>query len=276
MAGRVTMEVQLELTVAWQSDVGRQREHNEDAVAVHEPDHAPDLRRQGRLYLVADGLGGHLGGEMASRFVTQRLIELYVQGQAPQIPQRLLEAIHQVNAELFNKGAESPIHQRMGTTLVAAAVHGDLLTLAAVGDSRAYQVRDGAIQQLTQDHSLTAELLRAGQITPAQARTHPYRTVITQSVGVQAALQPDLTTQQLRAGDVLVLCTDGLWGQVEDQEILAIVSRQDPALACQALVALANERGGPDNISLLIIRVGPYTSANQIIARTRLPRVSRQ
>ena len=140
----------------------------------------------------------------------------------------------------------------MGTTLTAAAVYGTTVTVAQLGDSRAYLLRDGSITQLTKDQSLVAQLVAAGKITTQEAKTHPRRNVILQAMGIQSQIEVAISTANLKHNDGLVLCSDGLWGKVEPEEIVEFVHRFEPQAACQSLVRLANERGGEDNVTVIV------------------------
>lgn len=265
------------------TDVGRTREHNEDAFLVGdlgqaEPltflDDAAAIRGThdvhvrtlepsgtGLLFLVADGLGGAAAGEIASRMGARAVFDA-MRAQIPDGGENaeafalaLRDAVLAANAAIHQHAARHAELRGMGTTLTAAALHGDTLYLAQVGDSRAYLLRDGALQQLTKDQSLMQKLVEAGEITPEQAETSVRRNIILQALGPEATVKVDLTHQPLRRGDLLLLCSDGLSGQLRAQE-LADAARQctDLAALCRELVARANATGGPDNITVVAAR----------------------
>jgi protein phosphatase len=230
------------------SDVGRRRRINEDRYAL-----VPELG----LFLVADGMGGHTAGQVASSLATEAVTRC-VRGGEPgtgSLAECLREAVFAANLEVFQTAQERPELSGMGTTLVTMLFAGERAALAHVGDSRAYLVRRGRIRQLTDDHSLVGELQRRGELSADAARDHPHRHVLTRALGVRRAVQPDLAELEIAGQDVFVLCTDGLTTHVRDEEIAkAVAGEVDPAEAAQALVALANTRGGEDNVTVAIVR----------------------
>jgi protein phosphatase len=237
------------------SDVGRRRRINEDRYAL-----APELG----LFLVADGMGGHTAGQVASQLASEAVIRCVRAGADEQssLAECLREAVFAGNLEVFQTAKERPELSGMGTTLVTVLVAGGRAALAHVGDSRAYLVRHGRIRQLTDDHSLVGELQRRGELSADAARDHPHRHVLTRALGVRRAVQPDLAELELASGDIFVLCTDGLTTHVRDEEIAkAVAGDADPAEAAQALVALANSRGGEDNVTVAIVRCDGPTEA---------------
>jgi protein phosphatase len=245
---------ELELKIGKLSDVGRVRTHNEDSLAIYEPMDPRQLSEKGRIYLVADGVGGHIAGKVASAYATKRIIELYYQDPNSDVTRSLIKTIQRVNEEIHQR---SPQKERgMGTTIVAAVVRGEKLYVANVGDSRAYLIRGQSIKQLTRDHSLACELFRLGRITEKEVTSHPQRNILTRSLGVKPIVEVDAFEEMIQTGDIIVLCTDGLWCQVSDEEIKDIVTSGEPQGAAAQLVALANERGGNDNITVLVVQVG--------------------
>ena len=242
------------LVVGRATDRGRVRELNEDAVYV-EPTDSPPLAEHGLLGLVADGMGGHQAGDVASRLAIETVRSAYY-GSAVGGAEALEGAIRAANGAINRQSRREASQAGMGSTLVAAVVSGNDLLIAHVGDSRAYLVRRGAIQQLTVDHSRVGERVAAGLMTREQARNHPESNVLTRALGPRPLVQVDVGTYQLQPGDAVVLCSDGLHGPVTDAEIARLVSRQPPQRAANALVHLANQRGGPDNISVVVLRLG--------------------
>ncbi len=241
----------MQLDAAWRSHPGLVREHNEDAVLC--------LPQEGgtSFFAVADGVGGAVAGELASGAVVDAIRREYgnVRGRHP--AERLARLIEQANAALFGWATQRPEYRGMASTVVAAAIFHDTLYVAHVGDSRAYLVRRGRPQRLTRDHSYVAEQVAAGQMTPEEALVSPYRHVITRSVGGQPEVAVDtLGPMNLEPDDVLVLCSDGLHEVVSDDEI-ALATRGSAAESAGTLVALALDRGGPDNVSVVVVRSTP-------------------
>jgi protein phosphatase len=238
----------MKLSAAARSDVGMRRTANEDAYAV-----APALG----LYLVADGMGGHVAGQLASRLAAEHTVEALelVADRTATLTEKLRYCVAAANHHVFATAQGKPEVAGMGTTLVAVLAGGGRLALAHVGDSRAYLVRGGRIRQLTDDHSLVAELVRRREISPDAAHGHPHRHVLTRAVGVRRSVDPDLAELTPAPGDVIVLCSDGLTTHVQDPEIAAIVAAEsDLEQACERLVALANARGGEANITVALVR----------------------
>jgi protein phosphatase len=251
------MKVRPGIEAAGLTDVGCHRENNEDNYAYWEPQDEAAFEHLGRLAVVADGMGGAEGGQHASRIAVETVCGIYSSSPDPDPQQRLLTAFHAANRRVQQEAHAKPMLHGMGTTLTACAVVGKSLYFAHVGDSRLFLVRDGEAQQLSRDHSLVARLIESGTIRPADAETHPQKHVLTAAIGVAEDLQPDVPSApiELRSADVLILCTDGLWGQMTPREIAEIVSKSAPQYACKALVQLAKERGGPDNITVQMLRV---------------------
>jgi len=238
----------MKLSAAARSDVGMRRTANEDAYAL-----APALG----LYLVADGMGGHVAGQLASRLAAEHTVEALqlVADRSATLTEKLRYCVAAANHHVFATAQGKPEVAGMGTTLVAVLAGGGRLALAHVGDSRAYLVRGGRIRQLTDDHSLVAELVRRREISPDAAHGHPHRHVLTRAVGVRRSVDPDLAELTPAPGDVIVLCSDGLTTHVQDPEIAALVAAEsDLEEACGRLVALANARGGEDNVTVALVR----------------------
>lgn len=251
------------------SDVGKRRKSNEDSFAISE---------DGTLFIVADGMGGHAAGEVASRLAVES-IERHISGSDPRkeptIPasfrspgideaslpapaRRVLNAIRLANQEIVRSVRKDSSMRGMGTTVVIAYVHGTRAYIGSVGDSRAYVVRDRALRQLTSDHTLVNEQVRAGALSSQEARNHPARNILTRAVGSQEDVEADLVELDLKPGDILLLCSDGLTTMAEDADILKtlLAHSDDPEAASRALVDLANERGGDDNVTVVLGRVG--------------------
>ncbi len=246
---------QLRLEVAQLTDVGRKREHNEDNMAYVIPKDPQVMAKKGALFIVADGMGGHAAGEVASEIAVDTVSNVYYQDDSDDIALSLLHAIKHANALIHQRAAENMLRSGMGTTCVAAVLRGNIAYIANVGDSRTYIVRDGKVKQVTQDHSWVAEQVRAGLLTEDQARTHAQRNVITRCLGTQADVEIDVFPEQIEEKDALVLCTDGLSGLVSDDEIRRIVDQSGPQDSVYHLVQRANENGGPDNITAIVVSV---------------------
>lgn len=252
------MKMRPGVEIAGLSDVGCQRDNNEDSYAYWEPEDEAVFQRLGRLAIIADGMGGTEGGQHASRIAVETLLESYQVSDSTDEPQqRLINAFADANACVHHKAQENPALRGMGTTLTAFALVADHLYFAHVGDSRLYLVRAGESRMLTHDHSLVARLVENGMVRPEDAEHHPQKHVLTAAIGVTDAVQPDVPVGPvlLERGDILLLCTDGLWGQMSDAEMAGLLSSKPPVAACRALVELAKKRGGPDNITLQVARV---------------------
>ncbi len=234
------------------TDVGRKRSQNQDSVASY-----PHLG----LFIVADGMGGHRGGEIASAISVKVIPEVIEKAMAlPDWNPRALvtEAIRTANRTIFERAIQQPQLRGMGTTTTTLLFKGDRLTIGHVGDSRCYFLRNGAIWQATRDHSLVAEKLRAGLITRAEARTDRLRNVITRSVGFEAEVNVEVYEMNVQAGDVFLVCSDGLSGLLEDTQILQTMQghffdAHDIKKAVAELIQGANSNGGDDNISAIVI-----------------------
>ncbi len=256
------------------TDRGRKRLKNEDSIGVFD-----DLG----LYVVADGMGGHAAGEVASRAAVEAVRDWVktsaivtvkdVSDEALRVEadagQRLFEAVNLANREVLEKAASDPRLKGMGTTVAAALLEKDDnggeagvggrltgLALAHVGDSRIYLFRNGELRRLTRDHSLVEEMVAEGRITPGQARVHPFRNVITRALGTKEGVQADMSGLVPEPGDVLLLCSDGLTGMLEDLKIAEILAANagSPFVCADALVRAANDAGGADNISVVVLK----------------------
>ncbi len=238
------------IELASRTDVGQVRSANEDS-------HDALLRADGaRLLVVADGMGGHRGGATASQSAIAAIAEAFAAGGGSDSRALLDSAIQSANARVFALAEADPELGGMGTTVVALLLDaGRQATVAHVGDSRAYRYRRGRIEPLTTDHSVVAEMQRRGLISDEEAALHPRRNEILRSVGVLPSVEVELGEVDVEAGDRFILCSDGLSNLVQDHEIAASVQSQSPAEAADSLVRLANERGGPDNITVQILAI---------------------
>ena len=232
------------------TDIGCLRDHNEDSLVVTPP-----------LFAVADGMGGHAAGEVASEIAVRVLSEL-----APEHPdgEALGRAIEEANRAVIQAAREGRGRQGMGTTMTAAMLEGERLVIAQVGDSRAYLLHQGKLQQLTRDHSLLADMIEAGQLTPEEARTHPQRSVITRALGSDAHLHPDIYEINVETGDRLLICSDGLSGMIFDDQIENTLRRvQDPQRCASQLVNEAIAAGGHDNVTVIVADVTGYAEVRR-------------
>jgi serine/threonine protein phosphatase PrpC len=239
------------------SEIGHARENNEDKFDFYEPDEEPLLAARGSVYLVCDGMGGHNAGQIASELAAKQFLHAYYHlgGTAQEAARHAILQAHHYIAEMASK---VPSRYGMGTTLTALILKQDEGILAHVGDSRCYRLREGAFEQLSRDHTLVAHLAAQGILTPEQAKYHPQRNVIRQAVGVadpSEPLEPDIETFALQAGDLYLLCSDGLTDMVDDAEIEAIVREEPPTRAAWRLVDRALANGGRDNITVVLVQI---------------------
>lgn len=240
------------------SNVGMKRSHNEDHYLMND-----DLQ----LYVVADGMGGHLGGEFASKMAVATVEEVVQRLSGPEATvvhgvnsvnnsqgDKLRFAIQEAGRRIYDQSLYDEALKGMGTTTVASLVYENKAYVANVGDSRAYFIRNGKVQQITEDHSLVSEQVKAGILSASDAKSHRLKNIITRSVGYQEEVDPDIRVQDLKAGDRILMCSDGLSNLVEDHEILEVASKSDLKQTCENLITLANERGGDDNITVLVFQ----------------------
>ena len=276
--GAVTEEDQPRMSIeaSGRTDVGKKRTSNEDSFVI-----LPD---QG-LFVVADGMGGHAAGEVASRLAVES-IERHISGgsaaedstlpssmQTPPSPResqlpiparKVLNAIRLANQEIVRSVRKDHSRRGMGTTVVIAYIQGNRAYIGSVGDSRAYLARDEEIMQLTCDHTFVNEQVMAGTLTSSEAKRHPARNILTRAVGSQDIVEPDLVEQELEQGDRLLLCSDGLTTMLDDADILKTLLRHPNDLegGCRALIEAANERGGDDNVTVVLVQAATPSPAS--------------
>ena len=239
--------------------VGRQRQHNEDAFLVED---------RARLFLVADGMGGHAAGEIASRIAVDSITEFILHTkeddgtwphaydeQFRRSTNRLMAAVRMANTRVLEAMRKDARLRGMGTTVVACLAEDNTVSVAHVGDSRAYLIREGQLSRITNDHSWVFEQVQAGMLTESEAEKHPLRNVITRALGGALQVTPDASEIEARPGDVFLLCSDGLTGMVPESEILRVVTANSGNLqqACEQLIDAANERGGLDNVTAVLV-----------------------
>ncbi len=245
---------------AW-TDPGPVRDNNEDAYHVDE---------DGGLFIVADGMGGHAAGEVASRLAVETLKELLagdgldpdetrldrqVGDPADVLRERLRYAMNQASSRIRREASANPAYSGMGTTVCVLLVEGEQAHVAHVGDSRVYLFREGRLSRLTRDHTVVQQEIDAGRLTPEMARKVAHRNYLTQSVGYHGPVEPDTTTRQIDAGDTFILCSDGVTDPLDDAQIAAICLQCDAAELAERLVNEAIQGGGEDNITAVVIRV---------------------
>ena len=250
----------MEITAYGLTHVGRQRQHNEDSYLVAD---------EAKLFLVADGMGGHAAGEIASRIAVDSISEFILHtkeddGTWPHAydehykrsTNRLMAAVRLANTRVLEAMRKDARLRGMGTTVVACLADGETMSVAHVGDSRAYMIRDNHLQRITNDHSWVFEQVQAGMLTEAEAEKHPLRNVITRALGGALQVNPDASEIEVKGGDVFLLCSDGLTGMVPEDEILKVVTQftGDLEKACQKLIEEANERGGLDNVTAILVK----------------------
>lgn len=250
------------IEIGYLTDVGQKRDHNEDNLYVFNPS-TSDFSGKGMLFGVADGMGGHAGGEFASKIAVQALQKFYTtevekDEYSRQARSAMQTCITEANSLIYSQAKTSPVLKGMGTTLTTALVHKNELQIGQVGDSRAYRIRNMTIQQLTNDHSLVAEQIRQGIITATEAESHPAKNIITRALGTKAKVEIDFYSFELEPDDRVLLCSDGLHGVVSEPEMLQIVLEAESAPeACRRLIQAANEGGGPDNITVIVVHCHP-------------------
>jgi PPM family protein phosphatase len=251
------------------TDVGKKRKHNEDAYALDETE---------GLFIVADGMGGHAAGEVAAKITVETIGEFIAatrQKEEATWPfkynhelafnsNRLAIAIEKANERVMSAVAAQPWLKGMGTTVVAGLLNEKVLSLAHVGDSRAYLYRDGELTRLTDDHSWVHEQVSAGILTEDEAKTHPLKNVVTRALGGGPSVSPDLREMEFSGGDAFLFCSDGLTTMLSDEEIrdsVAADEKKDAQVLCENLVALANDKGGVDNITVVYVRITNHSNA---------------
>jgi protein phosphatase len=238
------------------SDRGRVRLNNEDAHGQFVPETTAEVEERGVVFVVADGMGGHRGGEIASRIAVRTILAFYTADSGTDRAKALTRAFHEANQTIIQEAVSDSALFGMGTTCTALALHQGRAYFAHVGDSRCYLVRRGKILQVTNDHSIVGEMVRSGILSDEDARTHPKRNVITRSLGAQ----PDVMAETpesvaLEVGDTFLLCSDGLTGYLSDIDLSVVLATHAPEEACKILVRMANEQGGRDNITVQVITI---------------------
>ncbi len=254
--------------VGCSSDIGRARDHNEDSWLCSDP--APDARAlelRGRLYMVADGMGGHAAGEVASRIAVETIEREYQASATGDVAADLARLLQQANAEVHRQ-AQTSGREGMGTTIVCAVIRGDELFLAHIGDSRAYLLRGDGLHRLTEDHTLVSEQVRHGILAPEEAVDHPQRHVLSRALGARPEVAAEINGPiHLLAGDVLLLCSDGISGYVDEEQIAYALrtNHADPQVAADRLTELADAAGGHDNATAIVIWLEKVVPSRQAL-----------
>jgi PPM family protein phosphatase len=250
----------MKIAVGSKTDVGRARDMNQDSYLVEDP-----------IFVVADGMGGHLAGDVASRTAIEKIVEMAGQ-KSPGQPGALRSYVSEANRAIWSKGKEDPNLAGMGTTCTLIYLDGGIAHFAHVGDSRAYRLRGTQLEQLTEDHTLVERMVQEGRLRREDAPRHPQRSIITRALGVDQTVDVDEFDEALRDDDRLLICSDGLSSMLDDAKIASILSEQaDPQSAADALVDAANEAGGEDNITVIVIDVKSGGSNDAVAATAAAP-----
>lgn len=245
------------------TDLGCVRENNEDKLEFFQPDDEDVLATKGSFYAVADGMGGHAAGQIASEIALKTTIRAYYAAPSPMVEDSLRSAIQQANGLIYDAARAISERNGMGTTLTVLVVRGEEAFIAQVGDSRCYRVRNGRIAQLTDDHSWVNEQVKRGALSLEEAEMSPFKNVITRSIGNAPSVDVDVFTEDLEAGDQFLLCSDGLSNEVSSDEMRDAMKRAAPSQAAWDLVDLALERGGRDNCTVLVLKILDITRKNK-------------
>ncbi len=237
------------------TDLGCVRENNEDKFEFFQPDDEDVLALKGSFYAVADGMGGHAAGQIASELALKTAIKAYYAEQSPVVEEFLRSAIQQANGLIYDAARAIAERNGMGTTITALVIRGEEFFIAQVGDSRCYRLRGNRIEQLTDDHSWVNEQVKRGALTQDEAEMSPFKNVITRSIGNAPYVDVDIITDELREGDQFLLCTDGLSNEISESDMKEAMQRGSPSQAAWDLIELALERGGRDNCTVLILKI---------------------
>lgn len=241
------------LKVAGSTDKGKKRENNQDVFYISENDSMP-------IYIVADGMGGHKAGELASNMATNIIVERFIEDKInlkneKTILKWIKKTIEEANTKIYLKSIKNKDYRGMGTTITLAYIYEDKIYIGHVGDSRAYILKNGKINQITEDHSYVNQLVKLGSITLEEAEKHPKKNMITRAVGSSSIIEVDLMVKEYDESQILILCSDGLFNMVEDIQIQKTFEKKDNLQeACDELVSLANINGGLDNITIVAIK----------------------
>ena len=253
------------------SDKGRKRKNNEDSVAGFEPTDSREIQQSGNLYIVADGVGGASRGEYASKYAAQKVLYEYYQYPEKPIEERLSLIIQNANRDIYQYAIENGT-SRMATTMVAAVIRGNKLTVANVGDSRAYLISSGKIEQISSDHNTTGELIKYKTMTAEEAENSEIKDVLLRSLGGESEVEVDIFSDiSIFSGDMILLCSDGLTRYAKKDDLLHLSAEGNPEEICEKLVAFANHSGGQDNITVYIIKIWESGELKLVSQKTLTP-----
>lgn len=261
------MEPLLTISFSQRTDVGLIRSENQDSCGKFPPDSNDLYSPQGVLFIIADGMGGHRGGQQASQMAINSIQKIYFENSEMEIIPRLLHAFRETNLKIYQFAQDNTEFMGMGTTCTCLALKDSRAYIAHVGDSRAYRIHGSLIEQLTRDHSQVAELQRQGILTEKEARLHPQRNLLNRALGARVDVEVDTLELSIQAGDHFLLCSDGLT-RVEDEILKKVVLDGAPEKAAQRLIELANESGGEDNVTVQVIRIQSASSLREKITTT--------
>jgi len=247
--------IRLVTALGAKTDLGRIRENNEDKYEFFIPEDEDTLALKGAFYAVADGMGGHAAGQIASELALKTAIKAYYSDSSPILEESLRAAFQTANALIYDAARAISERAGMGTTMTALVLRGEEAFVAHVGDSRCYRLRGGKLEQLTEDHTWVNEQVKRGLMSREEAELSPFRNVITRSLGNTPSVEVDILSDELKVGDVFLLCSDGLTGEVSDDEIRDALLKSPPSKAAWDLVELALDHGGRDNCTVLIVAV---------------------
>ena len=255
LAPRPALRVRPSVSIGAKTDLGRVRENNEDKFEFFVPATDDDLAWRGMAFIVCDGMGGHEAGQIASELACKTFIDVYRNHPAEDPAEAARSAVTAANRFVLDVARAVPGRKGMGTTLSALLIVQEKAYIAQVGDSRVYRLREGAVSQMTTDHTWVEETVAAGVMSREEAEVHPYRHVLTRAVGTEQEVKTDVFVEDVREGDVYLLCSDGLTNHVNDEEIRDILFKLGPAEAAWNLVAKALLGGGSDNTTVIVVRV---------------------
>lgn len=257
-----TLNWTLQLTVACKTDLGRVRDNNEDKFEYYIPSDAATLARRGNAFLVCDGMGGHNAGQIASELACKTFLEVYYSHPAADPAAAAVAATDAANRYVRDVGLAIPSRRGMGTTLSGLILIQDQALIVQVGDSRTYRLRQGELRQLSPEHTWIEEVIANGIMSREEAEAHPYKHVITRAIGTEPTVPVDVLPETLEAGDLFLLCSDGLTNHVKDPRLCQLLQEFGPSEAAWKLVAEALADGGSDNCTALIVRVDSITPLN--------------
>lgn len=255
IAPSAELRIRPKVTVACKTDLGRVRENNEDKFEYYVAEDDGTIASKGLVFLVCDGMGGHAAGQIASELATKTFIDVYLHHPSEDPVIAMQSAVTAANRFVVDVGRSVPARRGMGTTLSGLILIQDKAYTCQVGDSRVYRLRNGEMLMLTHDHTWVDEAMRSGLITAEEAETHPYKHVLTRAIGTEGDVQADVESAELMAGDVFLLCSDGLLNHVDDDTIADQLRTYAPSEACWRLVARALAGGGSDNCTVMVVRV---------------------